>query len=343
MNEQLNQSEEGPAVPSNKRMMIGLAAALVAAPLGAYAIYQQLHQADQRGQREMEKSFAYDDSAIRKADAKDVGYHEAGRIDIGLSEAKAMCVDPTTGDILVSGAKAIRRLSADGKVLGDIAIPQAVHALAVGRDGVIYAAFKDHVELLKADGKKLAAWDALDGKAYLTCVAVGEGAVYVADAGRKLVMQYDMAGKVVRELGKADKAKQIPGLLVPSAHLDVQIGQDGLVWIANPGRHRVEAYNASGELAKFWGEAGTNIKAFHGCCNPSDFIVLADGTFVVAEKGVPRIKHHNDDGTFESLLTLPSALADNPQGFDVAQAKDGRMLVLSRHSREIRVYEKGAR
>ena len=41
-----------------------------------------------------------------------------------------------------------------------------------------------------------------------------------------------MSGKILRELGREDSATHAPGLVVPSAHLDVAVGgPDGTIWV----------------------------------------------------------------------------------------------------------------
>jgi sugar lactone lactonase YvrE len=162
--------------------------------------------------------------------------------------------------------------------------------------------------------------------------------VYVADAGRRLVRRYNRQGKLLNELAKRDEARGIDGLLVPSAHLDVAVDANGLVWIANPGRHRLEAYSPDGTLHRYWGAAGGAIDAFHGCCNPADFLLLADGSFITAEKGLARVKRYDADGILESVITSPTDFSESPRGLDVAADASGNVLVLERGTRVVRVY-----
>jgi hypothetical protein len=132
-----------------------------------------------------------------------------------------------------------------------------------------------------------------------------------------------------------------PGdFMVPSPHMDVAVAADGTVWIANPGNHRVEGYNREGQLQKVWGRFGTQVDAFFGCCNPSDFALLSDGSFVTAEKGLARVKQYDSDGKFQCVVATPQAFAENMMGLDVATDSTGKLYVLEPGTKVVRVFGK---
>ena len=120
--------------------------------------------------------------------------------------------------------------------------------------------------------------------------------------------------------------------------MDAVFGPDGLIWLANPGLHRLEAYTPDGLLTRFWGTRGAGIESFFGCCNPADFAILPDGSFITAEKQIARIKRYDADGVFQSVVAPPAAFGVNMLGMDVAVNAQGQVLVLERGTRVVRVF-----
>jgi hypothetical protein len=64
--------------------------------------------------------------------------------------------------------------------------------------------------------------------------------------------------------------------------------------------------------------------------------MLADGRFVTAEKGTPRVKVFDAQGNLESVVTTD--FAPQAAGIDVAADMAGRVWVLDPASREVRIY-----
>ena len=155
---------------------------------------------------------------------------------------------------------------------------------------------RDHVEVYDAQGKRQAVWDRPGPRAVLTSIALGEEDVFVADAGSLVVWRYDPAGKVIGQIGRRDPSRGIAGFVCPSPYFDVALAPDGLLRIANPGVHRVEAYTFDGHQELSWGKAGMAIGEFCGCCGPSHIAILPDGRVVTAEKGIPRVKVYSPVG-----------------------------------------------
>jgi hypothetical protein len=182
----------------------------------------------------------------------------------------------------------------------------------------------------------------------LTAVAVAEKDVFVADAGNRVVLRYDLAGKLLGRIGKKDPDKHILGFIVPSPYLDLGVGADGLLWVVNPGRHRLEAYTADGDIQNYWGEESLGVKGFCGCCNPIHFARLPDGRFVTSEKGLPRVKVYSAKGDFEGVVAGPELFPkqiENPHTagpsgvcMDLAVDSAGRVLLADAFSREVRVF-----
>ena len=293
------------------------------------------------------KDFSYDLTELRKVDPKLILYEEAAPIGTGLKEARGLAVDSKDWVYVVGeldlddvglGKETVSIWDPAGKRWTGHKLSCAGRCLAVAADGTLYIGTKDHVEVHDATGGRNAPFPSLGEKAIVTSVAVGDGSVFVADAGNRVVVHYDLAGKQVGLIGKKDEARDIPGLVVPSPHLDLALGRDGLLWVVNPGRHKLQAFTLAGDLEASWGKPSVNIEGFSGCCNPTDFAILPDGRFVTAEKGIPRVKVYSAEGKFECVVAAPERFEKDVVGLDLAVDSQGRILVLDPAARKVRVF-----
>jgi hypothetical protein len=207
------------------------------------------------------------------------------------------------------------------------------------------------VEVCDTAGKRLAAWEDLGQRAMLTSIAAGERDVYVADAGNRLVYRYDTSGKRLATIGKRDRTKGTPIFVIPSPYFDLALTAEGQLRVANTGRHRIEWYSPAGVYEGAWGEMGEEIDRFCGCCNPANFAILPDGRIVTAEKGIPRVKVYQADGTFFGVVAGTETLAPGATVLeetrdehrlgvlDVAADSRGRVLVLDPAAGKVRIFE----
>jgi len=310
-------------------------AAMVAVPLAGMQLYLK-HQAavSAASPKPIEDSTDEALARLRNVDPKLIAYRETARFRAGVTGAKAVAVD-SAGHTFVTGLNAIR-IFGDGEAR-DITLSDTPNCLTV-QDGSIFVGFKDHVEVFDLAGKRTAAWPTLPTGSLITGIAAGASDVYLADSGRRLVVHTDRSGKILGEIGKPDPSRGIPGILLPSPHLNVAFAADGTIWLNNAGRHRMENYSPDGTLERFWGADGMSVESFIGCCNPSDFALLGDGSFVTAEKGVFRVKHYLSDGRFDSFIAPPTAFAAEITGLKIAAAPDGRIVVLDRGDATVHVF-----
>lgn len=292
--------------------------------------------------------FAYDVSRYAKTDPALIAWEETGRRACPGQGVRRLALGPDD-TVHVAAERAILRLHADGRT-SRIEAAGTVTAVAVDRDGTVYAALRNHLEVFAPDGRRTATWEAPDRRTWISSLALGEAGLFAADAGSRLVLRYDRAGRIVGRIGAKDAARQVPGLIVPSPNLDVKLHPDGLLRVNNPGRHRFEAYTLDGAFAGAWGEAALAVHGFCGCCNPIGLAVLPDGRTVTCEKGLPRVKVFTVDGRFESVVAGPEIFAANlkaaagpgsntPAGLDAAVDARGRIHILDRVTAEVRIFQ----
>lgn len=116
-----------------------------------------------------------------------------------------------------------------------------------------------------------------------------DGRLYVSDAFKKRVYCLLPSGGKVWESSGADR------FAVPNFRFALDISPEGDLWVANPGRGRIEKLDkATGKFIASW----TPLKkfAFAGCCNPTEFAALAGGKFATMEKGSRLMRVFSPDG-----------------------------------------------
>lgn len=289
--------------------------------------------------------FAYDSEPRAATDAKWLHYEQVGQFRSLREEPRRIAVGPQNQLYLAAG-RYVSVLDSDGALISEIALSAPVRCLAVAPDGFLYAGTRNEIECFDPGGVRTSGWKITEERAWLTGLTVGPSDVYAADAGRRVVLRYDRSGKIRQTLtGKGEGRAR--GFIVPSPFFDIEFGDDGLLRVANPGRHQVELYTPEGDFHSAWGEASAALEGFCGCCNPTGLALLRGGRAVTCEKGMPRVKVYDGRGKLESVVLGPESFAgaggngladdDSTNGLDVAVDTEGRIYVLDAGQREIRV------
>ena len=329
-------------MPSTKNVnvFIGIVVALAAAAGAYFAV-----TLDFRGPRTPPTA---DMDTFTPTDPALIHYREIAPIKTGLNDVRGIAVGPEDR-VYVAGDNAICVFDASGAVVTTISTTAPPRCLAVAKDGTVYAGMTDHVAVVGLDGSRKAAWPSAGEKAIFASIAVSEENVFVGDAGNRVVLRYDKSGKLLGKIGGKDPRRGIDGILVPSPYLDVAVGADDVLRVANPGRLRVERYTLDGEPLGHWGKGGDAMDSFQGCCNPTQFALLGDDSIVTSEKGLPRVKITSKAGTLtsvvagpESFLPLRCPTADCTKGktLDLAVDGRGRILALDPSSSTVRIFTK---
>ena len=240
---------------------------------------------------------------------------------------------------------------ASGKETGRFSLEGSVYSVAVRPSGEILAGRDGGILILDASGAEKAHWDAIPDGLLPTAITLSGDTAFVADAENRVVLKLDGTGKTLGVIGKRDPEKGERGFVVPSPYFCTRMAPDGLLRVANPGAHRIEAYTEDGAFEIAWGKASFAPDGFCGCCNPVSFDVFPDGSFVTCEKGLPRVKLYDSQGEFNGLVAGPdafpeyldSANAGSPDslgsGLYAAIDPQGRILVLDPIGKNVRVYK----
>jgi len=204
----------------------------------------------------------------------------------------------------------------------------------------MYAGFKDSIIGYNESGTSIFTWSTHETKSHITSIAGSKNTIFIADAGMRIVWSIDSTGHLLRNIGQKDPSKNIPGFIVSNPHMDMVTGQDGSLWVVNPGRHQIENYRHNGDLISFWGNYGVDIRGFCGCCNPVHLALLPDGSFVTSEKGLTRVKVYNQSGILQSVVAEPLLFHPRAAGLDIAVNSYGIIYLLEAYEKKIRIFKK---
>lgn len=269
----------------------------------------------------------------------------AGEYDTGLSAIEALAAGPD-GTIAAAGDGRIVTLGSNGLPGATWVVNAVVRGLAFNGNGV-WAAFDRRVAHWAADGRRLWRTEDYASNAVITSVAVAGDRLFVADAGARAVYVCNATGGVEKVIGRGGAERVGEGFVIPSPYFDVAMAPDGLLRVANPGRHRIEAYTADGEFELAWGRMSMAVEGFCGCCNPAHFAVLPDGSFVTSEKGLRRVKTYDAAGRFTGVILGTDALGGGPDDCSqgpapcaVAADGRGRILIGMPGGGKVRVYDR---
>jgi len=281
-------------------------------------------------------------AALRKVDPSLVRWQEVRRIELQSEQLPAFAIDESD-ILLVCGDRRVQCLGPDGREVAVLDPGGEPQCIATSAD-TVFVGLLDRVVVLGRDGARRAEWGPFGARSHLSAIAATEGLVAVADSGARLVRLLD--GKSERTLGAKDETRSYPGIVAPSPHVDVAWSRDGLLLVTNPGRHSIETWTRDGAFRSAWGTASSDLAGFCGCCNPTDIALLADGSVVTAEKGIPRVKVYGADGAFREVVAAPDAFDSATNGLDLAVNRAGEIAVLDERARAVRWFrprEEGAK
>jgi sugar lactone lactonase YvrE len=287
--------------------------------------------------RKFKFPFQDDVEELERTDPDLVTYKEILQIQIDMEKLSGIAAGP--GDrIFVSGDKSVLVMSREGKPVRWINLEDPARCIASGGDGTLYVGMTDHVEVFFATGKRKAVWADLGHEALITSIAVKGEDVYVADAGNKVVMRFDVSGRLIGYIGRGKEATEFQKFIISSPYFDVAVEKGGSLWVVNPGRHSLLHFTQDGRFITSWGYSSTAIDGFCGSFNPSHIAITGGGVFVTSETSIPRVKVYDENGEFIGIVAGPEQFKEGSVGLDLAVDSQGRVIVLDPNLMAVRIF-----
>jgi len=273
-----------------------------------------------------------------------VKWEQASYKDIQMDGAKNLRILPS-GGVAVIGEEGFEVVDMP-EYGGTAKIPtvsEPRYDLIEGPHGGFFTATRQELIFHKdASDSQGAVLLSLGGNAYITNLETDGTYIYIADMGNRLFWKVTHEGKMVANWGKKDPALNQPGLIVPSPYLELTIDSEGKLWGVNPGRHSVDLYDENLAVVRSWGFASSRTPGFCGCCNPTHLVALADGTFLTAEKGLPRVKHYSTKGELMGVVVPPTDFEVGTEAIIIAARSAEEVLVVNPVGKKLWSYRRKA-
>jgi hypothetical protein len=288
--------------------------------------------------KNIENPYKYDVDEYRKVDTTTVLYKES--ITFPVKEELLTGIAVSGKLIHIVSVKYLLTYDYSGNELSRTELQDTANCITIGPDNTLWVGMLHSVSSFDVKGKVLGQWKSFGERSVITSLAVTDSTVYVADAGNRIVYRCNLSGEVLSRIGEKDESKGVPGYIIPSPYFDLAIDDSGFLWVANTGRHTLENYNKDGSIRTSWGKASLKIDGFCGCCNPAEFTMLPDNSFVTSEKGMPRIKLYDQHGVLKGIVASPDMFGDGFRAPEVAVDTEERILALDYDRKQVRIFVK---
>ena len=281
--------------------------------------------------------FEYNIDEFKNVPDELIHYKETKNFKIGFEEPAAITIE--NEKIFLVGDKKLKVIDISGKLLNEIELSDKPQTVEVA-DNKIYIAFEKQIQVFDEAGSLVQELKLTDDNSFITAVAVINNNLFVADAGARKIMRFSTKGDSLNVFDGKDSNDAF-GFIIPSPYFDIDINEDGELWVVNPGLHTLENYTAEGSMRTFWKSSSMKIEGFSGCCNPAHFTFLHDGSFVTSEKGLVRIKIYKPSGEFSGVVAPPNKFTNKIEGSapDVAVDSAGNIYALYFDNKIVRVFE----
>jgi hypothetical protein len=257
-----------------------------------------------------------------------------GTIDSGFTDAlRGLWVD-ARGDLYAAGDYGIRGYDRAGAVVRAWSTSRRALSVAVSPAGMVFAGQPGQIEIFLSGGEPLGTWrdDRLFG--LVTAIGFAGTDVLAGDCHGRGIHRLDRTGKWINTIGTDNP---VNGFLVCNGVLDFAVDASGMIYAANPGKHRVERYACSGELLGRMGRFNAvDPSGFGGCCNPTN-VAVRDHVYVT-EKAGPRAKAYDFAG---NLLAVIADDVFDPlcRNMSIDTGPDGRVYVSDTVKLTIHVFQ----
>ncbi|HNX25980.1 MAG TPA: hypothetical protein PKK48_01080 [Phycisphaerae bacterium] len=278
----------------------------------------------------------FDTNAIPESLRK---YRQINNLPTGLT--RPMDIAWYDGRLYIAGDDCIIVMDPDnGQILQKFRIPRHPTAISVN-DSFVAAISQDSLYSMPTGGSEflqVAQFPA--DTSNLVAVAANFENFFVADSFSGTIYKIGLNGNILNTIHP--QTGDMKFNVTSTGDFDVIFGAEGMLWIADPGRGQVMAFNTSGENSRNlnWGKHGERLANFSGAYNPVHIVMLPNTNIVTAELDPPRIKVYSDAGTLLAVVAWENTLPKHIRRLNLSTDAAGHIYVLDDVSNTIRIYEK---
>lgn len=284
-----------------------------------------------------ENPYAYELDDFTEIGLNEMCYKEAFRKAINLKTLTGIAVDHRDHIFLV-GDNSLLEYNAEMDSVMSVGLTDEARNVHVTPGGKILVGYTNQFSVFDQEGNLIKTWPVLNEKSVVTSIAGNDNFIYLADAGNKRVLKYDLDGELLQIIGEKDSIDRPHGFIIPSAYFDLAFGREDELWVVNSGLHTFEKYDEQGNYKSSWHRTSMDLDGFSGCCNPTHFAMLSDGAFVTSEKGLVRIKIHEPNGDYRCVVARPIDFEPEEKGIDLAVNSKDEIYLIVPSQKEVRKY-----
>lgn len=274
---------------------------------------------------------------IKAVDPNLVTYRETKNYPVNAQKAGAIAVGEEK--IYLVADTFLQVFDHGGRQLLKMGLAEPAGCLEINEQGEMIIGFRNMFALYSSTGEEQWRSDPLNERAVITALALKDGSIFAADAGNRSVHRFSDGGSYVSSFEGKTSIEGNHGFIVPSPYFDLGVNPEGELWVVNPGKHALENYTDEGDLRSFLENISQEIDGFVGCCNPAHIAIMADGSFLTSEKGIPRIKIHAASGELATVVAPPDKFTEDGEAPDVAVDEEGIVYALDYDRNMIRIFE----
>jgi hypothetical protein len=198
------------------------------------------------------------------------------------------------------------------------------YSVAAASDGSVWVGHEGQVEIFDGTGSLLRTWKDRSHFGRVTSIGFFKESVLIGDVSMRCIHRFDSEGKFLNHIANDNP---LGGLRIPNGVVDFGIDPQGVVHVANPGKHRVERYSLEGRLLGHMGKfTGPDPAGFSGCCNPTNVAIAGPDLLCVTEKAGPRAKIYDYAGKLIAMIEN-AGFDPKTKNMDVAVDAHGHVFV----------------
>src|ERR1700690_387642 len=166
-------------------------------------------------------------------------YHQLQAIGGFKTAIRGLATD-RQGLLYAAGDSEIKVFDTAGRLRRQWATARPGDSVGVADDGSVYAGEEGQIEIFDGAGKPLRVWRHTGMQGRITAIGFLKDGVLAADTADRAIRRFDRDGTFLNKIGKDNP---VNGFLIPNGVLDFAVDAQGVIWAANPGKHRVERYS----------------------------------------------------------------------------------------------------
>jgi sugar lactone lactonase YvrE len=238
------------------------------------------------------------------------------------------------GRLYAAGDSEVKVFDTAGALLRRWSTALPPSSVAAASDGSVWVGQAGQVEIFSETGNLLRTWKNRDYLERVTSIGFINDTVLIGDASTRCIHRFDAEGRFLNSIGNDNRMR---GLRIPNGVVDFGVDSQGVIHVANPGKHRVEHYSPEGQMLGHMGKfTGPDPTGFSGCCNPTNVAVVGPDLLCVTEKAGPRAKIYNFAG---KLITMIESSEFDPGAKNMDVVADARGHIFISDPAKLAVFE----